>query len=166
MCIRDRSCAERQQRKLAEPFQFRPGKGMRKEIQHHSSCYSQFFTEQECVREVTQRLVVCDDDQFVNATTFEEILHFPLLKDTCEMKSPHAMLFDLSGEIMSGPAHADHGNVADVQCAVFLQPDEQNTVCHQQEVINHQREDSNEAMSGEFVPAAHKELSGKQGQPC
>jgi hypothetical protein len=68
---------------------------MRKKVQDELGSDAQLFAQQEDLGEFTQRFLVGNDDQFVNAATLQKFASSFCIEDPIELKSPHPVLFYL-----------------------------------------------------------------------
>src|SRR6185503_20952421 len=106
---------------------------MRKEIQNNSGRHTKFFAKQEGFSKIAQVLAIGHEDQFVHSTAFQYRPNVRLGENSDQFDAPFPMALDGSGDVLRAGAGANHGNVPNVQGAVFFETENGDSVRDQKE---------------------------------
>src|SRR5262245_7623654 len=135
---------------------------MRQEIQNHPCCDSKFLAHEEDLVKFVEAVAFGEQDQFVDASGLENSANLFLVENPDQLQSPIAMIFDVASNLSRHRTHTNNGNVPDIEDALFLNFEEDDSVRNQEKVVDDQRKKDDQAIRLVLVD---KKLDGEHDQP-
>src|SRR5688572_32090680 len=143
-------------------MQFHAGNRMRKEVQDNSSCDTQLFAQHKNVSEFVEAVTFGHQDQFVNASRFQDFPNLLLTENSNQFQTPVSVLFDCSSEIMRSLARSHNGYMPIVECTMLGNSEKNESVRNKEKIVDDQREQDDQSIRLILI---QKEQHGKHDQP-
>src|SRR4029450_12544679 len=103
-----------------------------------------------------------EQDQFVDASGLENSTNLFLVENPDQLQSPPTMIFDVAGDLYRHRTNTNNGDVTDIEDALFLNFEEDDSVRNQEKVVDDQRKKDDQAIRLVLVD---KKLDGDHAQP-